>query len=184
MGDKFSMNFSNLAVAMFAFSLVACANTPEVQTPDVADETDQGDDGSDDGASAPDAGSKKDAGKASSSSSNASSAASSSAQDAGKAASSTSSTSSSVTAAASDAGKAGASGSTDAGSNPLDALGGLFGGGATGGDASTPASTSGDGGADHCGGDLVCFDIFDCAIWHLDAIDCGFTKCEDFVCKK
>jgi len=30
----------------------------------------------------------------------------------------------------------------------------------------------------------VCFDVFDCAIWHLDKLNCGFTKCEAFICKK
>jgi hypothetical protein len=30
----------------------------------------------------------------------------------------------------------------------------------------------------------ACFDIFDCAIFHPDLLNCGFTKCEGFICKK
>jgi hypothetical protein len=56
-------------------------------------------------------------------------------------------------------------------------LGGLLGGASDGG----AAKPSGDGGMCE---NLVCFDIFDCAIFHPDALDCGFTKCEGFVCKK
>lgn len=59
----------------------------------------------------------------------------------------------------------------------LGELGGLLGGASDGG----AAKPSGDGGMCE---NLVCFDIFDCAIFHPDALDCGFTKCEGFVCKK
>jgi hypothetical protein len=31
--------------------------------------------------------------------------------------------------------------------------------------------------------DAFCFDIFDCYIFNLDKIDCGFVECVDFVCK-
>jgi hypothetical protein len=31
--------------------------------------------------------------------------------------------------------------------------------------------------------DAVCFDVFDCYLWHADIVDCGFTDCVDFVCK-
>ena len=32
--------------------------------------------------------------------------------------------------------------------------------------------------------DLVCFDVFDCVLWHPDeAATCNFTACEGFVCK-
>jgi hypothetical protein len=30
--------------------------------------------------------------------------------------------------------------------------------------------------------DAFCFDFFDCAIFHTDLLDCGFTDCVDFVC--
>jgi hypothetical protein len=31
--------------------------------------------------------------------------------------------------------------------------------------------------------DRVCFDVFDCYLWHTDALDCEFTECDAFVCK-
>ena len=31
--------------------------------------------------------------------------------------------------------------------------------------------------------DAVCFDVFDCYLWHIDSIDCGFTDCVDFICQ-
>lgn len=58
------------------------------------------------------------------------------------------------------------------------------GGAATGGTAG--AATGGTGGAAADAGscdNAVCFDVFDCVIWHLDLGYCGFTKCENFVCK-
>jgi hypothetical protein len=31
---------------------------------------------------------------------------------------------------------------------------------------------------------LACFDIFDCALYHLAEFGpCGFTKCDGFICK-
>jgi hypothetical protein len=76
----------------------------------------------------------------------------------------------------SDTSGAGAGGA--AGDDPLD-LGNLIpdvGGGNSGGSTNPPAAGS-------CQ-DLVCFDIFDCTLWHPDeAATCNFTACENFVCK-
>ena len=44
-------------------------------------------------------------------------------------------------------------------------------------------STGGAGGAASCD-NAVCFDVFDCVLWHPDMLNCGFTKCEAFTCKK
>lgn len=67
-------------------------------------------------------------------------------------------------------------------------MGGTGGTGGTGG-ASGIGGTSGTGGtgggapADMCA-DLVCFDVFDCALWHPNEVGpCKFTKCDAFVCK-
>src|SRR5262249_23560381 len=71
--------------------------------------------------------------------------------------------------------------SGDAGANlNLNNLGGLLGkpGGPTV-DAGTPDVGAGG----MCQG-LVCFDVFDCALWHpKEATTCGFTACEAFTCK-
>jgi len=186
------MTFRSLVVAMWAFSLVACASAPDMDDPAGA-ESDQGDDADEGTGDVPavDAGAK-DAGKSTGSSSSAASS-----KDAGNKTTSTgsaSSTSSSSTSTTKDAGSSASSSSStsstvksDAGAaaNPLDALTGLLGGATGSSDGGKPAtSSSGDGGVDHCGPDLFCFDIFDCAIFHPDALDCGFTKCEGFVCKK
>jgi hypothetical protein len=48
--------------------------------------------------------------------------------------------------------------------------GGQSGGGGTGG------------GALKCD-NAICWDVFDCAIFHADLLACNFTKCEGFVCK-
>ncbi|MDB4973906.1 MAG: hypothetical protein JWN48_2247, partial [Myxococcaceae bacterium] len=61
----------------------------------------------------------------------------------------------------------------------LSGLTGLFG---TTSDAGKAAVKS-DGGAGKCE-NLICFDAFDCAIFHTDALDCGFTACTGFVCTK
>jgi len=46
-----------------------------------------------------------------------------------------------------------------------------------------PAPTSGSGADAGSCDNMVCFDVFDCALWHPGNL-CGFTKCEGFVCKK
>jgi hypothetical protein len=61
----------------------------------------------------------------------------------------------------------GADGDKDKDSGPMESLPG---------DAAAGAVTSCE--------NLVCFDVFDCAIWHIDSINCGFTSCDGFVCKK
>jgi hypothetical protein len=70
---------------------------------------------------------------------------------------------------------------TVSGQNPLGGLGAIFSGGATDGGKTAPASSK-DGGVDQCA-NAVCFDVFDCAIFHPDALDCGFTACVGFVCQ-
>jgi hypothetical protein len=46
-----------------------------------------------------------------------------------------------------------------------------------------PAGDPGTANAGMCK-DLVCFDVFDCVLWHPDeAAVCNFTDCVDFVCK-
>ena len=42
-----------------------------------------------------------------------------------------------------------------------------------------PAADAGAGSCDNA----FCFDIFDCAIFHFDKLNCNFTKCDGFVCK-
>jgi hypothetical protein len=41
---------------------------------------------------------------------------------------------------------------------------------------------SGGGAVDQCANE-ICWDIFDCFIFHPNAGTCKFTKCEGFVCK-
>jgi hypothetical protein len=69
-------------------------------------------------------------------------------------------------------------------SDPLAGLGGLL-GGATGGSTGSTSSSSGSSSAPagKCE-NLICWDVFDCAIFHADALDCGFTACTNFVCTK
>jgi hypothetical protein len=56
-------------------------------------------------------------------------------------------------------------------------------GGTTGaGGAGGMMSTGGAAGAASCD-NAVCFDVFDCVLWHPDLGHCAFTKCEAFVCK-
>jgi hypothetical protein len=61
----------------------------------------------------------------------------------------------------------------------LSGLGGLLGDGG--------AAPANDGGAVNKDGGMcaeaICFDVFDCYIFHPDKIDCGFTACDGFVCK-
>lgn len=83
-----------------------------------------------------------------------------------------------------DAGSSSSASGPDAG-NPLDGiisgLGGLLGSGDGG--APKPA---GDGGAakdNPICKEAICFDVFDCYIFHTDKLDCGFTACDGFVCK-
>jgi hypothetical protein len=69
-------------------------------------------------------------------------------------------------------------GDVDAGTG-LGGLGDIFGNLGSASDAGT--AEVGDGGM--CQG-LVCFDVFDCFLWHpSEAPSCGFTACEAFVCK-
>lgn len=145
---------------LLAASLSACAAVPELNDPSgSANDATEGDGGSSSSSS------KKDAG--------------STAKDAGKSASSSSSGASSSSSTRSDGGSK-APGS-DAGISLPDLSGILNGFGATS-DASV--SSSGDGGLVASCENLFCFDIFDCAIFHTDKLDCGFTKCEGFICKK
>ncbi|MDB4975036.1 MAG: hypothetical protein JWN48_3377 [Myxococcaceae bacterium] len=51
-------------------------------------------------------------------------------------------------------------------------------------DASGPIMSVPDAGAPNKCQNLICFDVFDCAIFHPDALDCGFTSCTGFVCTK
>lgn len=83
-------------------------------------------------------------------------------------------------------GGSGGTGGTTACTIPIlcPATGGTTGtGGATAGGGVAGAASGGTGGAVSCD-NAVCFDIFDCALWHPDMLNCGFTKCEGFVCKK
>jgi hypothetical protein len=52
------------------------------------------------------------------------------------------------------------------------------GGAGTGGNL----SVGGSGGANSCD-NAICWDVFDCFIFHADLVNCKFTKCEAFVCK-
>jgi hypothetical protein len=66
-----------------------------------------------------------------------------------------------------------------AGAPALDDLG--LGGLLDPGDAGTPTGMGSTAGMCE---QLVCFDIFDCALWHPDeAAVCNFTECTNFVCK-
>ena len=53
-----------------------------------------------------------------------------------------------------------------------------------GGDPSDPSTANNPPPAGMCE-NLFCFDVFDCAIFHIDeAAVCNFTDCVDFVCKQ
>jgi hypothetical protein len=80
-------------------------------------------------------------------------------------------------------------GTTGAGGNPLCALfpcggagGAPAGAGGTLGAGGDAGGVAGVGGAGFCD-NLICWDIFDCAIFHADRLSCNFTKCDGFVCK-
>ena len=77
----------------------------------------------------------------------------------------------------------GGSSSVDAGAGDiLGGLGGLFGG--LGGGASD-GGTANQADAGECeSSPRVCWDVFDCYIFHPGDLACGYTKCEGFVCKK
>ncbi|MFT3927643.1 MAG: hypothetical protein QM778_34250 [Myxococcales bacterium] len=66
-----------------------------------------------------------------------------------------------------------------AGGNPLGGLGGLFGGGGASDAGTQPTGDAGD-----CvSSPRVCWDVFDCYIFHPGDLGCGYTRCDGFVCK-
>jgi len=86
-------------------------------------------------------------------------------------------------------GEFGGGGGVDAG-DPLGGLAGLGGlgglGGFLGGGGASDAGTSqptGDAGNDCTSSPRVCWDVFDCYIFHPGDLGCGYTSCEGFVCK-
>jgi len=183
------MRSNHLIFALCAVVASACASAPGNVWED-RESTDEGIDDSDD-EPAKDAGrgkdaAKRDAGKASSGSSSSGNSSTSSganpsgsaSNDAGKSASS-SSVSISIT-----QGDASVSSPLEAVTDLLGGLGGTSSGASTSGDGGTkPSAATADGGGEHCA-ERICFDVFDCALWHGDALDCGFTKCEGFLCAK
>ena len=172
------MRLSLLRPVIFAFSLAACGGSDNAPDPST-------DDSSPDGGTASAPSTVRDAGHTSSTSGSSTSG------------SSTSGSSSSVTATSGTSGngttvrvgtvaKDGGtvtvvSASTDGGaSDDSLGIGDIFG---TDSDGGTTMSSSDGSTPDSCE-NAVCFDVFDCAVWHLDALDCGFTACENFVCVK
>ncbi|MDB4989436.1 MAG: hypothetical protein JWN04_4614 [Myxococcaceae bacterium] len=159
------MRNRSLISSLFALSLAACAAAPGDDAVS-ADSVDEGDNAAADGSI------KKDGGHSATASRDGGTPSSSSTINSHS--SSSSSSSSSIT-IKSDAGSVTAL-------NPLEGLSGLLGGGASDAGKAAAASKS-DSGVHQCE-NLVCFDIFDCAIFHPDALDCGFTACTGFVCSK
>jgi hypothetical protein len=175
--DKGCMQFSSLASALLMLTLAGCAGAPD-EMGDDGDDPDSADDGGSAGSSSKaDGGSKTaDAGRSSSTTTGTST-------NTGSASTGSPGTSVSVGTVSRDGGtKAIVIVTSDASTpsdDPLEGLGGLFGGGGSS-DGGT-ADDSSDGGMCE---NAVCFDVFDCAIWHIDALDCGFTACTNFVCTK
>ncbi len=153
---------------IFATSfLAACASTPGVDD-DLGGSADDSTvrDGGKSPPSTKDAGTSKDAGKSSTPSGGSSSSGSSS---------------SGSSSSSRDAGGAKASDAATPGLPDLSGILSGFAGGSS--DASTPPAKPDGGLVDSCE-NLVCFDVFDCALWHTDKLDCGFTACTGFVCTK
>jgi hypothetical protein len=62
----------------------------------------------------------------------------------------------------------------------LSGLGGNMSGGSSSDGGAAPVKLSPD---DPMCKDSPCFDVFDCYIFHIQKIDCGFTACDGFICK-